>query len=75
LDDDERPLEDEERPLQLKVPGATIQEIEKEAILRTLDHVGGSTTAAAKMLNMSVRKIQYKLKEYRTQAARHAQHA
>src|SRR6266850_2628886 len=58
-------IEDEERPLQFKVPGATIQEIEKEAILRTLDHVGGSTTMAAKILNMSVRKIQYKLKEYR----------
>ena len=65
-------IEDEERPLQFKVPGATIQEIEKEAILRTLDHVGGSTTAAAKMLNMSVRKIQYKLKEYRTLDARAA---
>ena len=65
-------IEDEERPLQFKIPGATIQEIEKEAILRTLDHVGGSTTAAAKMLNMSVRKIQYKLKEYRTLDARTA---
>ena len=58
-------IEDEERPLQFKIPGATIQEIEREAILRTLEHAGGSTTAAAKMLNMSVRKIQYKLKEYR----------
>jgi DNA-binding NtrC family response regulator len=58
-------IDDEERPLQFKLPGATIQEIEKEAILRTLDHAGGSTTAAAKILNMSVRKIQYKLKEYR----------
>jgi DNA-binding NtrC family response regulator len=65
-------IEDEERPLQFKIPGATIQEIEKEAILRTLDHVGGSTTAAAKMLNMSVRKIQYKLKEYRSLDARTA---
>jgi DNA-binding NtrC family response regulator len=58
-------IEDEDRPLQFKIPGATIHEIEKEAILRTLEYVGGSTTAAAKMLNMSVRKIQYKLKEYR----------
>jgi DNA-binding NtrC family response regulator len=54
-----------ERPLQVKIPGATIHEIEKEAILRTLEHLGGSTTMAAKMLDMSVRKIQYKLKEYR----------
>ena len=46
------------------IPGATIQEIEREAILRTLEYVGGSTTRAARTLNMSVRKIQYKLKEY-----------
>jgi DNA-binding NtrC family response regulator len=58
-------IDEDERPLQFKIPGATIQEIEKEAILRTLEHVGGSTTAAAKILNMSVRKIQYKLKDYR----------
>lgn len=51
------------------IPGATIQEIEQEAILRTLEYVGGSTTRAAKTLNMSVRKIQYKLKEYRLTAA------
>lgn len=51
-----------------RVPGATIQEIEREAILRTLDAVGGSTSRAARVLNMSVRKIQYKLKEYRKDA-------
>ena len=50
-------------------PGSTIQEIEKEAILRTLDAAGGSTGRAATMLNMSVRKIQYKLKEYRRESA------
>ena len=55
----------EDRPLQFMIPGATIQEIEKEAILRTLDYAGGSTTAAARILKMSVRKIQYKLKQYR----------
>jgi DNA-binding NtrC family response regulator len=58
-------IDDEERPLQIKIPGATIQEIEREAILRTLEYVGGSTTAAARILKMSVRKIQYKLKDYR----------
>jgi DNA-binding NtrC family response regulator len=58
----------EERPLQFMIPGATIQEIEKEAILRTLEHAGGSTTSAARILNMSVRKIQYKLKQYRIAA-------
>ncbi len=58
-------IEEEERPWPFRVPGATIQEIEREAILRTLEHAGGSTAAAAKILNMSVRKIQYKLKEYK----------
>jgi two-component system NtrC family response regulator/two-component system response regulator HydG len=58
-------LADQERSVQFMIPGSTIQEIEKEAILRTLEHVGGSTTMAARMLNMSIRKIQYKLKEYR----------
>jgi two-component system response regulator HydG len=51
------------------VLGSTIQEVEKEAILRTLEAVGGSTSRAAKILEMSVRKIQYKLKEYRHEAA------
>jgi two-component system NtrC family response regulator len=50
-------------------PGATIQEIEREAIMRTLEAVDGSTSRAAQVLNMSVRKIQYKLKEYRKEAA------
>ncbi len=48
------------------IPGATLFEIEREAILRTLDQVGGSTARAAEMLGVSVRKIQYRLKEYRS---------
>jgi two-component system NtrC family response regulator len=47
------------------IPGATLFEIEREAILRTLEEVGGSTTRAAEVLGISVRKIQYRLKEYR----------
>jgi two-component system, NtrC family, response regulator HydG len=39
-------------------------EIEREAILRTLELQGGSTSRAAEMLGISVRKIQYRLKEY-----------
>ena len=45
-------------------PAATLYEIEREAILRTLEMVGGSTSRAAEMLGISVRKIQYRLKEY-----------
>lgn len=51
------------------IPGSTIQQIEKDAILKTIDAAGGSTGRAARILNMSVRKIQYKLKEYRREAA------
>jgi two-component system NtrC family response regulator len=47
------------------IPGATLFEIEREAILRTLEQVGGSTARAAEVLGVSVRKIQYRLKEYR----------
>jgi two-component system NtrC family response regulator len=47
------------------IPGASLAEIEREAILRTLDEVGGSTSRAAERLGVSIRKIQYRLKEYR----------
>jgi len=46
------------------IPGATLYEIEREAILRTLELVGGSTSRAADMLGISARKIQYRMKEY-----------
>ena len=46
------------------IPGASLATIEREAILRTLDMVQGSTARAAEVLGISVRKIQYKLKEY-----------
>src|SRR5918912_19409 len=46
------------------IPGASMGEIEREAILRTLELVGGSTSRAAEILGISVRKIQYRLKEY-----------
>ena len=46
------------------IPGATMQQIEREAILRTLELVGGSTTKAAELLGISVRKVQYRLKEF-----------
>ena len=46
------------------IPGSSLEEIEKEAILRTLEAVGGSTSRAAALLQISARKIQYKVKEY-----------
>jgi two-component system response regulator HydG len=48
----------------LQIPGATMDEIERYAITKTLESTGGSTSEAGKILNISVRKIQYKLHEY-----------
>jgi two-component system response regulator HydG len=48
----------------VRIPGSTLDEIERHAILSTLEACGGRTTAAAQMLDISVRKIQYKLHEY-----------
>ena len=47
-----------------RIPGATFAEIERHAILSTLEAVGWSTTRAAKMLDISVRTIQYRLHDY-----------
>jgi DNA-binding NtrC family response regulator len=52
------------------IPGATLAEIERHAILKTLEQTGGSTSQAAEILGISPRKIQYKLHEY--QAGRDA---
>ena len=48
----------------LKIPGSTLEELERHAILATLEATGGSTSRAAKMLGISVRKIQYRLQDY-----------
>ena len=53
-----------ERNASSLIPGATWFEIEREAILRTLEMVEGSTARAAEVLGISPRKIQYRLKEY-----------
>ncbi len=46
------------------IPGSTIEDIERYAILQTLEATSGSTSKAAKILGISVRKIQYKLHHY-----------
>ncbi len=48
------------------IPGATLADIERYAILTTLEAEGGSTSRAADRLGISVRKIQYKLQEYKS---------
>ena len=46
------------------IPGASLYELERYAILKTLEACAGSTSKAAAMLGISSRKIQYKLHEY-----------
>jgi len=46
------------------IPGATIADLERYAILKTLEACGGSTSKAALILGVSTRKIQYKLHQY-----------
>jgi len=46
------------------IPGSSLEEIERYAILETLERTGGSTSQAANILGISVRKIQYKLHLY-----------
>jgi DNA-binding NtrC family response regulator len=48
------------------VPGVTLAELERAAILQALEAARGSTQAAADMLGISRRKIQYRLKEWGT---------
>lgn len=47
-----------------QIPGWSLADIERFAILKTLEAQGGSTSRAAEVLGISVRKIQYKLQEY-----------
>jgi DNA-binding NtrC family response regulator len=47
-----------------RIPGASMEELERYAILTTLQATGGSTVKAAATLGISVRKIQYRLQQY-----------
>lgn len=49
------------------IPGITMTELERMAILRTLDAVDGSSARAAEILGVSQRKIQYRIKDLRYQ--------
>jgi two-component system, NtrC family, response regulator HydG len=48
----------------VQIPGSTMADIERYAIESTLEAVGGSTSRAAEMLEISTRTIQYRLHEY-----------
>jgi two-component system response regulator HydG len=57
---------DAAQPVQgpVRIPGSTMAEIERHAILSTLEAVQGSTARAAELLDISVRTVQYRLSEY-----------
>jgi DNA-binding NtrC family response regulator len=46
------------------VPGASMDDLERDAIIRTMESVGGSVSRAAAILKISPRTIQYKMKRY-----------
>ena len=48
----------------VRIPGSTMAEIERHAILSTVEATAGSTAKAAEVLQISVRTIQYRLLEY-----------
>lgn len=50
--------------LDMLVPGVTLAEAERLILERTLDACGGDTAKAAKLLGISRRKIQYRLREW-----------
>jgi two-component system, NtrC family, response regulator HydG len=46
-------------------PGRSMREVEKEYLLATLKDCGGDRKLTAHKLGISLRTLQYKLKEYR----------
>lgn len=44
--------------------GATVEEIERELVLQTLDRCDGNRTHAARVLGVSVRTLRNKIRQY-----------
>lgn len=57
-------------PLEVTIPGSTLAEIERAAILKSLMAVGGKATEAAAMLGISKSKIYDRLRDYRREPPR-----
>jgi DNA-binding NtrC family response regulator len=51
--------------MDIQIPGSSLDDIERYAILKTYESTGGHTSETADILEISTRKVQYKLKEYR----------
>jgi two-component system response regulator HydG len=63
-DDLQKLADDLDEPQIDLTPGRSLKEVEKAMILRTLEETGGNRTHAAKILGISRRTLQLKLKEY-----------
>src|SRR5581483_2076743 len=71
VDDSDLPFEPSPTMIgPVRIPGSTMSEIERYAIVSTLEATGGSTSKAADILDISVRTIQYRLAEYGLSAPR-----
>jgi len=57
-------------PLDVTIPGSTLAEIERAAILKSVMAVGGRATEAAAMLGISKSKIYYRLRDYGAESSR-----
>jgi DNA-binding NtrC family response regulator len=54
----------------VRIPtGLPLRDVEQQYILRTLQETGGNRTRAARILGISLRCLQYKLKAYAEAAA------
>jgi DNA-binding NtrC family response regulator len=57
-------------PLEVSIPGSTLAEIERAAILKSVMAAGGKATEAAAMLGISKSKIYYRLRDYGSESSR-----
>jgi DNA-binding NtrC family response regulator len=58
-----RPAQGIRRPVEFE-PGTTLAEMERELILRTLEHTGGNRTHSASLLGIGVRTLQRKIRAF-----------
>lgn len=68
-------LEQKESSNTFVAPGMTIQEAEKQLILKTLEYTGENRTQAAKILGISIRTLRNKLNEYKLDIGTHGEGA
>jgi len=64
VDAEHLPISADRTSITARIPGSTLAEIERYAIVTTLQAAGGSTSRAAEILGVSVRTVQYRLNEY-----------